>query len=85
MWHSRWLENKLGTQKQFKSAIKEHAEHKGHNVTSTDATIMEKRVFNFIKRKFLEAIHSCMDNDSVNEHVDYPQMYLSLLRSLGNN
>ena len=59
VWHSTWLEYKPRTRKQLKSAIKEHAECTRHNVTSTNATIMEKGLFNLKKRKFLEAIHSC--------------------------
>lgn len=58
VWHSRQLEHKPGTRKQLKSAIKEHAQSTGHNVTSTDAPFMEKVVFNLSKRKFLEAVHT---------------------------
>ena len=69
--------------KRNKSAIKDHAENTGHNVTSTDAEVLERGVMNYHKRIFLEALHSVLDEDSVNEHADLPSSFLPLLRFLG--
>ena len=37
------------------------------------------------KRKFLEALHSTMSTDLVNEHGEFPPVYLPLFKSLRHN
>ena len=68
--------------KRNESAIKDYAEKTGHDVTSTDVDVLERGVTNYHKRIFLEALHSMFDEDSVNEHAEFPRPYLLLLRSL---
>ena len=84
-WNSRWLEHKPGVRKRNESAIKDHAEKTGHDVTSTDVEVLERGVTNYHKRIFLEALHSVLNEDSVNEHAELPRPYLPLLRSLGTH
>ena len=53
---------------EIKSAIKDHAERKGHDASMENATIIEKRVQNTHKRLFLKFLHSVLDKRSTNEH-----------------
>ena len=71
--------------KRNESAIKDLAEKTGHDVTSTDVEVLERGVTNYHKRIFLEALHSVLNEDSVNEHAELPRPYLPLLRSLGTH
>jgi hypothetical protein len=68
-WCSRWLEHKPGVRKNTLSAIKEHAERTGHEVAKTEVNILEKGIKNCDKRRFLEALHSVLDKNAVNQHI----------------
>ena len=81
-WNSRWLEHEPGVRKRKESTIKDHAEKTGHDLTSIDVEILERGVRNYHKRIFLEALHSVLNGDSVNERAELPRPYLPLLRSL---
>ena len=82
---SRWLEHKPGVRKKTFSAIKEHAERTGREVAKTDVNILEKCIKNYDKRRFLEALHSVLDKNAVNEHIEFPVSYLPLLESIELN
>ena len=84
-WCSRWLEHKPGVIKKTFSAIKVHAEQTGHEVAKTDVNILEKGIKNYDKRRFLEALHSVLDKNAVNEHIEFPVSYLPLLESIESN
>ena len=84
-WCSRWLEHKPGVRKNTFSAIKEHAERTGHEVAKTDVNILEKGIKNYDKRRLLEALHSVLDKNAVNEHIEFPVSYLPLLKSIESN
>jgi hypothetical protein len=75
-WNSRWAEHKPGTRRKIESAIKEHAETTGHEVASTDVEILERGINNYHKRIFLEAFHSLNVEQSVNEHKEFPRVYI---------
>ena len=64
--------------KRIEAAIKDHAEKTGHDVTSIDVEVSERSVTNYHKRIFLEALHSVLNADSVNEHAELPRPYLPL-------
>ncbi len=82
-WEARWLEHKPGVRKQNFSAVKHHAEGTGHEMRSTDVEILERGVKNHQKRLFLEAFHSVLTKDSINEHIEFPRSYLPLITPLG--
>ena len=75
-WNFRWLEHKPGVRKRNESTIKDQAEKTGHDVTTTDIEVVGRGVTNYHKRIFLEALHSVLDENSVNEHADLPGSYL---------
>ncbi len=75
-WDSRWAEHKPGTRRKIESAIKEHAETTGHEVASTDVEILERGINNYHERIFLEAFHSLNVKQSVNEHKEFPRVYI---------
>ena len=77
------MEHKPGMKKQNYSAVKDDEEITGHEVRSTDVEILERGMNNHQKRLFLEAIHSVRTKDSVNEHIEFPHVYLPLIISLG--
>ena len=69
------FEHKPEVRKRNESAIQDHAEITGYDVTSTDVEVLERGVTNYRKRIFLEASHSVLDEESVNdmfEEVDRP-------------
>ena len=74
-----------GVRKKTFSAIKEHAEWTGHEVAKTDVNILGKGIKNYDKRRFLEALHSVLDKNAVNEHIEFPVSYLPLLESIESN
>ena len=65
--------------------MKEHTERTGHEVAKTDVNILEKGIKNYDKRRFLEALHSLLDKNAVNEHIEFPVSYLPLLESIESN
>jgi hypothetical protein len=79
------LEHKPGVRKKIFSAIKEHAESTGHDAAKSDAVILEKGVTNYRQRIFLEALHSVINKDTVNEHAEFPSCYLPLINSIKQN
>jgi hypothetical protein len=84
-WCSRWLEHKPGVRRENFSAIKEHTESTGHDAEKTDAVILEKGIKNYDQRIFLQALHSKLNADTVNEHASFPICYLPLLDSIKRN
>lgn len=84
-WKSRWAEHRPGVRQEIKSAIKDHAESTGHNASIDNAIILEKGVHDLEKRTFLESMHSVVDKKTINEHKEFPCMYLSLVQSCDNN
>ena len=62
------------------SAIKDQAESTGHDAAKSDAVILEKRITNYTQRIFLEALHSVINKDTVNEHAEFPSCYLPLIK-----
>ena len=84
-WCSRWLEHKPGVRRENFSATKEHAESTGHDAQKSDTVILEKGIKNYDQRIFLEALHSKLNADTVNEHALFPTCYLPLLDSIKRN
>ena len=81
-WNSRGAEHKPGTRSNNESAIRFHAETTDHDIHPDYVEILEKNVNNRKQRLFLEALHSIQDINCVNEHVQFPQVYLTLGTSL---
>ena len=79
------MEHKPGVRRENFSAIKEQAESTGHDAQKTDAVILEKGIKNYDQRIFLEALHSKLNTDTVNEHALFPICYLPLLDSIKRN
>ena len=77
---TRLLEHKPGIRKKDFSAIKENAEITGHDAVKTNVTILEKDIKNHEQRLFLEAWHSIMNKDTVNEHIEFPTCYLTFTK-----
>ncbi len=67
------------------SAIKEHAERRGHEVCSGDVEILERRVHKYDKHIFLELlIHSTKETMAVNISVNFPANLLAFVAYLVN-
>ena len=49
-WKSRWGEHKPGLRSKIKSAIKDHAGSRGHNVSMDNAVILKKESTQFRKK-----------------------------------
>ena len=81
-WNSRGAEHKPGTRSNNESAIRFHAETTDHDIHPDYVEILERNVNNRKQRLFLEALHSIQDINCVNEHVQFPQVYLTLGTSL---
>ena len=56
-----------------------------HDVAKSDAVLLEKRITNYTQRTFLEAIHSVINQDTVNEHAEISSCYLPLINSIKQN
>ena len=80
-WKSRWAEHKPGVRSGIKSSIKDHVECSGHNASINNVNILEKNIDSLNKRTFFESLYSIMDNRSVNEHQDFPTIYIPLVES----
>ena len=78
----RGAEHKPGTRSNNESAIRFHAETTDHDIHPDYVEILERNVNNRKQRLFLEALHSIQDINCVNEHVQFPQVYLTLGTSL---
>ena len=59
------------------SKIAQHANQFDHNMDFDHATIVEKAV-DYHERLFLEAWHSKRDQNAGNEHIEIPDIYVSL-------
>ena len=72
-----------GVRSEIKSSLKDHAECTGHIMYPRImlTLILEKTVDNMNKRTFLELLHSVLDDRSVNEHTDFPAIYIPLVES----
>ncbi len=81
-WNSRGAEHKPGAKSSNESAIKLHAETTAHDIHPDYVEILERNVNNRQQRLFLEALHSIQDINCVNEHIHFPQVYLTLGKSL---
>ena len=66
----------------YRGAIRFHAETTDHDIHPDYVEILERNVNNRKQRLFLEALHSIQDFNCVNEHVQFPQVYLTLGTSL---
>ncbi len=75
-------EHKPGTRSNNESAIRFHAETTDHDIHPDYVEILERNVNNRQQRLFLGALHSIQDINCVNEHVHFPQVYLTLGTSL---
>ena len=84
-WKSRWAENKPGVRPEIKSAIKHHAESPGHEAPMKNATIIEKRVHNTLKKFFLDSLQPVLDKRSTNEHKLFPPIYIPLVQSCNDD
>ena len=71
--------HKPGVRRENFSAIKVHSENTGHDVQKTGAVILERGIQSYDQRIFLEALHSKLNADTVNEHALFPICYLPLL------
>ena len=80
-WKTPWAEHKPGVKSGIKSLIKDHVEYSRHNASMNNVNILEKNTDNLDKRTFFESLHSIMDNRSVNEHQDFPTIYIPLVES----
>ena len=81
-WISRGAEHKPGTRSNNESAIRHHARTTDDDIHRDYVEILERNLNNRQERLFLEALHSTQDRNSVNEHVQFPQVYLPLVASL---
>ena len=78
-------EHKPGTNGNISSVVKQHAETTGHDIHPNYANIVETGVKTKNKKLFLEALHSFLTKNSVNERAPFPRVYASLVSSLRSN
>ena len=64
-WCLRWLEHKSGV-------LTNNCPRSGHDVAKSDAVALAKGITNYMHRIFLEMLHSIINQDTVNEHAEFP-------------
>ena len=83
-WASRRIEHDTARSASKESAIRQHAEKNTHDIHPRYGEILERNETDYKRRIFLESLHSNIDKNSVNERIEFPRVYVPLLRSLGS-
>ena len=79
-------EHKPGTNENFGSAVKQHAETIGHGIHPNYASILDTDEKPRTKGSFCSHyIHPFQDQNSVNERAPFTRVYESLVSSLRGN